>query len=243
MGRDLKTPTEPSAAPASAPAHSPADMQNAKPAPLRPLAIFAIAALIVLSAWLAWQLYGPEDRGDPIANSLIALEKQNRLTVFSAEVAPVVSSSDSRYFGTVNSKQVAVIPARVDYSLDMSKLDRSRMAWDETTKTLTVRLPPVQIGKPNLDEARAQYLREGIWITRDAQDKMTRDNTLLAEQQARKQAANPVLLGLARNAAKDALRQNLAVPLAVAGYDEASINVNFDNEPANAAQAKESANP
>ena len=41
-----------------------------------------------------------------------------------------------------------------------------------------------RVGKPNLDEARAQYLREGIWISRDAQDKLTRANTRLAERQA-----------------------------------------------------------
>jgi hypothetical protein len=37
-----------------------------------------------------------------------------------------------------------------------------------------------------------------VWITRDAQDKLTRDNTRLAEQIAVEQAGNPVLMNLAR---------------------------------------------
>jgi hypothetical protein len=186
--------------------------------------------MLAVSAWLAWRVFGPRDYGDPLATSLVAFEKQNRLTVFSAQLSPVVASKDARYMGLVQSRQVAVIPARVDYTLDLSQMDQGRLRWDEGTRTLAVQLPPLQVGRPNLDEARAQYLREGIWISRDAQDKLTRDNTRLAEQQAQEQAANPVLMGLARTAAKDAIRQNLAIPLQVAGFGKVNVNVRFDGE-------------
>jgi hypothetical protein len=190
-----------------------------------------LIGLVAICAWLAWRAFGPEDYGDPLATSLVAFEKQNRLTVFSAQLSPVVSSEDSRFFGTIRSRQVAVIPARVDYTLDLSQMDRNRLRWDDAANTLDVQLSPLRVGKPNLDEGRAQYLREGIWISRDAQDELTRDNTRLAEQQAVEQAANPVLMGLARSAAKDAIRQNLAIPLEVAGFGEVTVNVRFDGEP------------
>ncbi|AKH42569.1 hypothetical protein FHS61_000339 [Altererythrobacter atlanticus] len=188
--------------------------------------------MLALSAWLAWRAFGPRDYGDPLATSLVAFEKQNRLTVFSAQLSPVVASEDSRFFGAIQSRQVAVIPARVNYTLDLSEVDASRLSWDEASRTLDVQLPAIEVGRPNLDEGRAQYLREGIWISRDAQDQLTRDNTRLAEQQAVKQAANPVLMDLARNAAKDAIRQNLAIPLQVAGYGDVTVNVRFDGEEA-----------
>ena len=211
-------------------------LQPPQPAPERPLArvqtlpwlLFIL--MLAVSAWLAWRVFGPQDYGDPLATSLVAFERQNRLTVFSAQLSPVVASEDSRVFGLVNSRQVAVIPARVDYSLDLSRTDRSRLRRDEATKTLDVQLPPLQVGRPNLDEGRAQYLREGVWISREAQDELTRDNTRLAEQQAQEQAANPVLMGLARSAARDAIRQNLAIPLEVAGFGEVTVNVRFDGE-------------
>jgi hypothetical protein len=189
-----------------------------------------LGAALMLAAFFAWRAYGPQDYGDPLATSLVAFEKQNRLTVFSAQLAPVVSSEDSRLLGLVESRQVAVIPAQVDYTLDLSGMDESRLAWDATAETLDILLPPVQVGRPNLDEARAQYLREGIWISRDAQDQLTRDNTRLAEQQASEQAENPVLMGLARSAAKDAIRQNLAIPLSVAGYGNVTVDVRFEGE-------------
>jgi hypothetical protein len=189
-----------------------------------------VIALLALAAWLGWKAFGPDDLGDPLATSLVAFERQNQLTVFSAQLSPVVASEDSRMLGLVQSRQVAVIPARVDYTLDLSQVGRDRLAWNGETHTMDVQLPALTVGKPNLDEGRAQYLREGIWISRDAQDSLTRKNTRLAEQQAVQQAANPVLMDLARSAARAAIRQNLGIPLQVAGYGDVTVNVRFDGE-------------
>ena len=199
------------------------------PAPARlPWAITIAAS--VLALWALWRAFGPADYGDPLATSLAAFEKQNKLTVFSAQLAPVVASDDERLFGMLKSRQIAVIPARVDYTLDLGQMKRDRLKWDAAAEQLDVILPPLTVSRPNLDEARAQYLREGVWITAPAQDKLTRDNTLLAERQAIDQAANPALMELARNAAKDAIRQNLAIPLQVAGYGKVTVTVRFDGE-------------
>jgi Protein of unknown function (DUF4230) len=199
-----------------------------------PTAAWAVMiGLILLSAWLGWKAFGPdESTGDPIATSLLAFEEQNRLTVFSAQLSPVVSNEDSRLFGALKSRQVAVIPARVDYSIDLSRIEARRLKWDAQSAKLTVQLPPVRVGVPNLDEARAQYLREGVWITADAQNDLTRANTRLAEQQAMEQAANPVLMKLAREAGRTAIKQNLAVPLHVAGFGAVQVDVRYDGEPA-----------
>ena len=188
--------------------------------------------MLALAAWLGYRAFWPRGGGDPIGTTIVAFEKQNRLTVFSAQLAPVVAAEDSRLMGLVKSRQVAVIPARVDYSLDLSRMDRNRLAWNTSTKTLDVLLPPLNVGTPNLDEGRAQYLREGVWISREAQDSLSRTNTRLAEQQATQQAGNPVLMNLARSAAKDAIRQNLAIPLQVAGFGDVTVNARFEGEAA-----------
>jgi len=178
-----------------------------------------------------WRGFAPAPHGDPLATTLTAFEKQNRLTVFSAQLSPVVANDEESLMGLIKSRQVAVIPARVDYTIDLSAMGRDRLTWNAEAKRLEVRLPPLTLSRPNLDEGRAQYLREGVWITRTTQDNLTRANTQLAEKQAAEQAANPVLMGLARAAAKDAIRQNLAIPLQVAGYGDVSVAVRFDGEP------------
>jgi hypothetical protein len=212
------------------------DSTDSRPAKQRSLArvqalpwlLFIVALAIAI--YLGYRAIFPPQQGDPLGATLAAIEKQNRLTVFSAQLVPVVTASDSRLMGLVQSKQVAVIPARVDYTLDLSKVGRNRLSWDEEAKRLTVQLPGVEVGKPNLDEARAQYLREGIWISRDAQDKLSRANTRVAESEALKQATSPVLMALARSAAEEAMRQNIAIPLEVAGFDDVEVEVRFDGE-------------
>lgn len=198
--------------------------------PIITLPAVAALALAVLGGWYALKTLSGND-GDPIAASLAAFEKQDRLTVFSAQLAPVVSADDVRAWGMLKSRQVAVIPARVDYTIDLSGMGQDRMKWDKAAQRLDVTLPALQLSKPNLDEAHAQYLREGMWITGDAQAKLTRDNTLVAERLAGEQARNPALLDLAREAARGAMRQNLAVPLQVAGYGQVKVEVHFDGEP------------
>ena len=70
--------------------------------------------------------------------------------------------------------------------------------------------------------SRAEYER--------TKDQLTRENTAAAEQHAARQAASPALMSLARAAAKDAVRQNIAIPLEVAGMGDISVNVRFDGE-------------
>src|SRR5690606_10012961 len=60
------------------------------------------------AAWCAWQGFGPEDNGDPLATSLGAIEKQNGLTVSSAQLSPVVSGEDSRLLVAIRSRQGSV---------------------------------------------------------------------------------------------------------------------------------------
>ena len=201
------------------------------PTPLRVVLPWLLCgAALAWGGMTSWQLWKPAPAGDPLATMLTAFARQDRLTVFSAELAPVVASDDARLFGMLKSRQVAVIPARVDYAIDLSAIGRDRLGWDAAAHRLDVRLPPLQLSRPNLDEGRAQYLREGTWITGSAQEQLTRENTRLAETQAAQAAANPALMTLARSAAKDALRQNLTIPLQVAGYADATVTVRFDGE-------------
>lgn len=191
---------------------------------LLPWLVAAVALALATWAWM------PAARRDILSASLVAFQKQNKLTVFTAQLSPVVSADEEQLFGMLKTRQVAVIPARVDYTLDLSQVGRDRMAWDEKAHRLAVRLPPLQLSRPNLDEGHAQYLREGVWISRTTQDKLTNENTQAAERAAGAQAANPLLMNLARSAAKDAVRQNLAIPLQVAGFGDVTVEVTFDGE-------------
>lgn len=186
-----------------------------------------LAALSV-AGYFAWQINDPKKNGDAIATSLVAFENQNKLVIFRAELAPVSTSNDSRMFGLLNSQQVAVIPASVEYSLNLSKVGKDRFSWNQETQTMSLKMPQIIIEQPNLDEARAKYLRDGAWITNDAQAKLTTDNTRKAQKMAMDAAKSAPLMSLARNAAILAVRNNIELPLRAAGYTKAKVEVTFD---------------
>ena len=192
-----------------------------------------VILLLAATAWLGWRAFFYEEEGDPVGSAMLAFEKQNSLTVFSSRFEVVAESVDRR--GVLNldlleSRQAAIIPATVEYRLDLSTMDRDRFEWDDDSDTLTVVLPTLRISRPNLDEGAQKTFTEGTYVSRDASADLARNNSRQAERKAAEFAKNPEVLALARQAAKDAVRQNLAIPLQVAGYGDVTVNVRFDGE-------------
>lgn len=192
-----------------------------------------VIALLALSTWLGWKAFFDHVDGDPVASAMLAFRKQNSLTVFSSRFEVVAESANVTSLGPLElarSRQAAIIPATVEYRLDLADLDRDRFSWDSRAKTLSVVLPPLRISRPNLDEAQSKVFTEGVWVTRKAALNMSRDNSRKAELEAVALARDPQIVALARQAAKEAVAQNLAIPLQVAGYGEAKVTVRFDGE-------------
>ena len=193
-----------------------------------------VILLLAAVAWLGWRAFFYQEEGDPVGSAMLAFEKQNSLTVFSSRFEVVAESEDTRGVLGVDllkSRQAAIIPATVEYRLDPSSMDRDRFEWDAESERLDVVLPALRISRPNLDEAQQKVFTEGSWVTRDASADLARNNSLQAEKRAAAFAKNPQVLALARQAAKEAVRQNLAIPLQIAGYADVTFEVRFDGEP------------
>lgn len=194
-----------------------------------------VIALIALSAWLGWRAFFHDEEGDPVGSAMLAFQKQNSLTVFSSRFEVVAESTNSQGvlgIDILTARQAAIIPATVEYRLDLANVDRDRFVWNEATDTLAVTLPPLRISRPNLDEANAKTYTQGNFVTGKAAQALARNNSRQAEARAAAFARNPEVLALARQAAKEAVRLNLAIPLQVAGYEDAKVTVSFDGEPA-----------
>ncbi|MBD3730673.1 MAG: DUF4230 domain-containing protein [Sphingomonadales bacterium] len=189
--------------------------------------------VLALAAWLGWKAFFERQEGDPVASAMLAFEKQNSLNVFASRFEVVAESEDRRGVLGVDllkSRQATIIPATVTYRVDLASMDRDRLRWDAKAKQLDVTVPVIRISRPNLDEANARIFTDGNWVTADAQRDLSRNNSLQAERKAATFAQNPEILALARQAARDAIRQNLAIPLQVAGYGDVTVNVRFDGE-------------
>jgi hypothetical protein len=194
-----------------------------------------VVVLLAAVAWLGWRAFFYEKEGDIVGSAMLAFEKQNALTVFSSRFEVVAESTNTPSVGPVplgplESRQAMIVPATVEYRLDLSGMDRGDFAWDPASETLDVVLPGLRITRPNLDEAGARYFTEGLYVSRDASVSLSRSNSRQAEARAQSFARNPQVLALARTAAKDAIRQNLAIPLGVAGFGDVTVNVRFEGE-------------
>lgn len=192
-----------------------------------------VVALLAASLWLGWRAYYYQEEGDPVASAMLAFEKQNSLVVFASRFEVVAESEYKQTIGpvTVRSvRQAAIIPASIDYRLDLSGMDAEDFRWDAETQTLNVELPQLQTSRPNLDEARARIFTEGLLNTGGSQQLLSERNSQIAEEKAQAFAKNEEVLALARTAARESIRQNLAVPLQVAGYENARVNVTFARE-------------
>jgi len=190
-------------------------------------------AMLALAAWLAWRAFFYREEGDPVASAMLAFEKQNTLTVFSSRFEVVAESTDSRGIAGIpilKSRQAMIVPATVEYRVNLASVGRDRMQWDDGSDTLRVQLPPLQTSIPNLDEKSARLFTDGNFVTGGAAQALARNNSAQAERKASEFARNGEILALARTAAKEAIRQNLAIPLQVAGYGDVTVEVTFDGE-------------
>ena len=192
-----------------------------------------VIALLAAVAFLIYRAFFYQEEGDPVGSAMLAFEKQASLTVFSSRFEVVAESEDTRGVMGVpvlRSRQATIVPASVEYRLDLSGMERGDFVWDEAGDRLTVTLPQLQTSRPNIDEGAARVFTEGAYITRDAAQDLARNNSQQAERKASAFAKNPEILALARQAAREAVRQNLTIPLQVAGYGDVSVDVRFEGE-------------
>ena len=219
--------------------HTPAP--PARPSAIAPPALAAnrkapwiiVAALLVAVSFLGWRAYIFEEEGDVITSAMIAFERQNSLTVFSSRFEVVAESTSTPAVGPfdvelLETRQAMLVPATVEYRLDLSDITRENFRWSDDEQVLDVTIPTLRISRPNLDEARARIFTEGVFVSRTASTALSRSNSKAAERNAIAFAQNPEVLALARAAAKDAITQNLAIPLQVAGYGNVRVNVHFE---------------
>ena len=214
---------------------TPPPERAAPPRVPRSLALILIGVMAAALVWLAWDKWGPQEEGDIVATSMLAFERQNSLTVFSSRFDVVAESVSTPSvgpleIGALESRQAMIVPATVEYRLDLSEMDEGDFDWDPATQTLDVALPPILVSTPNINEAQARYFTDGVWISRDASAALNRSNSEIAERRAVAFATNAEIMGLARSAARETVQQNLAIPLQVAGFGEVRVTVRFTDE-------------
>jgi hypothetical protein len=131
---------------------------------------FAIAAVVValLIGFLAGgladfgkKLFGGPNAQSVVESSLESMHAQNRLVPFVARFVSV-SSSKQEKFG-LSAERTLILPGTVRYELDLARMERGDLDWNAGTKTLSVKLPDIEIAGPEADlKAAREYGSGGI---------------------------------------------------------------------------------
>ena len=198
------------------------------------LAAIAVALVLGVAVGLATGIVdrilgGP--RPETIASaSLQSMRAQNRLIAFVARYVSVTTSTTSR-FG-LSARRTLILPGDVRYELDLAKLEAKDVSWDDSTHTLSVRLPEVEVAGPEVDLSAAQEYGAGgvLAALTNADQSLDQANRASAVADLRKQASAPVPMRLARQAARQAVERSFAMPLVAAGFKDVRVVARFPTE-------------
>lgn len=121
-------------------------------------------------------------------------------------------------------------PYSVDYFVRLQGLPASAFRWDASGRVMSVDLPEIIIGKPNIDISRAQTKQSGAWISRDSGIAMQKQAARYLTTGAAEKAKTAEYLAQAREAARSEIERFLTSPLAAAGLPNVKVAVRFPGE-------------
>lgn len=165
-----------------------------------------------------------------LVGMLAAVRQEQALLVMTARLVEPVTSTRDTTLGPLTlatTRQTSILPATVSYRLELSRLADGDVSWDAGARRLTVRRPPVSIGEPTIHWDRAQTYTDEGWVAAatGVRDRLREDNQKKAPAEFRAMARQPELLAMADEAADRALKATFRVPLAAAGFADATVEI------------------
>lgn len=162
--------------------------------------------------------------------SLESMRAQNRLNVFAARYVSVTTSKVNRF--RMSAERTLILPGQVRYEVDLASLKQEDVRWNEDTKTLSIRIPEIEIAGPEVDLAAAREYGGGglIGALTNAKSQLDQANRAAAVADLRKQAADATPMRLARESARQSIARSFAMPLRAAGYEDVKVVARFAAE-------------
>lgn len=187
--------------------------------------------LLLLGLALGWAFRpspgAPRPEAEAIAvAALLSVRDEGRVVPFSARFVSVATASET-HLG-LTARKTLIMPGTVRYGVDLARLRRSSLAWDEASATLSVTLPPLELSGPEIDLNQIQESSEGglVMALAGSEKTLDRANRQRAQDELMRQAREPGPMRLARSAAMRDVARAFALPLRAAGV-EASVAVRF----------------
>lgn len=186
-----------------------------------------------------------QDDGTAISRILTA-EFVKRAEIRVGGIAGSVQSTGNaaRAMGMLNTSKVAHYPYTVDYFVDLRRITQRDLVWDANARTLTVYVPDITAGQPNVDTSAVTASEtRGLFVTRGAADELARKVALAARNTARKEAAKPEHIIKARDNAREVVARLVSMPLRAANVPPVRVEVRFPGDTERQAELWDSSAP
>ncbi|MBB5715860.1 DUF4230 domain-containing protein [Sphingomonas aerophila] len=149
----------------------------------------------------------------------------------------VVAKSDCQ--GTIfHPEQTTKAPVTVDYSVPLRKIGASAYSWSNSQRRLTITIPDVRIGSPNVDISRQVVRQRGSYISRECGLVLARKAAKALAARATSTAEKEENMERARSSAREAITRLANGVLNGAGMSNVRVAVLLAGETPKAVQGE-----
>jgi hypothetical protein len=163
-----------------------------------------------------------------LSATVASLREENKLLVYSYKgTATVTASRKALWF--LNGRQKIIVPAVVNYTMDLSDLSLTDVSYEDSSKLVTVKLPRLTIGDIAFQPEEATTINGGLLTFSEEQTEDLRKlNYASARRAMIKQAQQAGFVRIARQRAITNVEAYFTIPLRLAGMRSVRVVASFD---------------
>ncbi|MHC9420575.1 DUF4230 domain-containing protein [Sphingomonas citri] len=163
-----------------------------------------------------------------LATTIESLREEAKLQVYSFKGSPQVATDRTRFY-FLGAHQLLIVPATVNYYLDLSGLSLADMRYDDGAKLVRVRLPSLTTGDVAFEPEKATTITNGVLSFSDAQvEELRKVNYGQARRAVIAQAQQAGIVNAAKRQAIIDVERYFSIPLRVAGHPDVKVVATFD---------------
>ena len=163
-----------------------------------------------------------------LSATVTSLRSENQLVVYRFAGEARVSVEKTALGGVFKGAQELFVPATVTYFLDMRGLNEEDVTYDERSKVVLVKLPPLKLGDVSFQPERARQTNNGLMtLNGDVVRELERKNYGQARIAFIKMAQQPTIIGYAKQQAEQSVKSYFEIPLRVVGAPDVRVRAYF----------------
>lgn len=167
------------------------------------------------------------DTSKVLATTVESLRNENTMLVFAYKGTARVKVKRTKWI-VLGASQELIVPAVVNYYVDLSKLSLADVTFDEKARLVRVKVPPVVMGDIAFQPEQATTINGGVLTYSQAQvDELLKRNYVSARRAMTAQAQGKGFVEAARSRAIDNVQTYFEIPLRIVGQPDVKVAATF----------------